>query len=131
MKGAGGTNGGILEFFLGVAMAAGGGYMLTQTVTVRFGEWFSFWGYDSFGLALVPLMFGVGLLFFDGSSIAGRILTVAGVAIVVFGVLLQMRLGWARTSLFNVIVMVVLLSGGLGLIARSVRPFEKEEPAAD
>ena len=124
MKGAGGTNGGLLSFFMGVVMASGGGYMLTQTVTVRFGQFFSFFGgQGSFGLALVPLMFGVGILFFNGKSIMGKILTVGGISIIIFGVLLQVRLGWAHTTLFNLIVMVVLLSGGIGLIAKSLGPY--------
>jgi hypothetical protein len=33
------------------------------------------------------------------------------------------RLGWAHTTLFNLIVMVVLLSGGIGLIAKSLGPY--------
>jgi len=34
MKGAGGTEGGIAHFFVGLAMAVGGAYLLTQRVTV-------------------------------------------------------------------------------------------------
>ena len=43
MKGAGGTQGGVGPFFVGLAMAGGGGYLLTQRVTVTSGFW-SFFG---------------------------------------------------------------------------------------
>ena len=80
-RGAGGTPGGIGEFVLGFVMAVAGGYLLTSQVTVTSARW-RLWGYDSFGLSLVPLVFGVGLLFFNGRSIPGWLLTVAGAVII-------------------------------------------------
>ena len=52
-RGAGGTPGGLGEFLVGLAMAVAGGYLLTQQVTVTSGFW-HFWGYNAFGLTLVP-----------------------------------------------------------------------------
>ena len=54
MKGAGGTDGGVAQFFVGLAMAVGGGYLLTQRVTVTSGFW-SFFGGHAFGLSLLRL----------------------------------------------------------------------------
>jgi hypothetical protein len=122
MKGAGGTEGGIGQFFVGVAMAAGGGYLLTQQVQVTSGFW-SLLGPDTFGLSLLPLLIGVGLLFFDGRSTLGWILTGLGALIIVLGILTNLRIYFATTSLFNTLVMLILLAGGLGLIARSLRPY--------
>ena len=119
-QGAGGTPGGIGEFLVGLVMAVAGGYLLTNQVTVTSGFW-SFWGYNSFGLSLVPLIAGIGLVFFDGASRAGWLLTLAGLVIILAGVLANLHIYFQPTSLFNTIVMLVLLAGGLGLIARSVR----------
>ena len=83
-RGAGGTPGGIGEFVLGFVMAVAGGYLLTSQVTVTSGAW-ALWGYESFGLSLVPLIFGVGILFFNGRSVVGWLLTVAGAVIVIAG----------------------------------------------
>ena len=80
VRGAGGTPGGVGQFFLGLGMAVAGAYILTNRVTVTSGFW-SVWGYNAFGLSLVPLIFGTGLLFFNGRSIAGWLLTFAGVAV--------------------------------------------------
>ena len=121
VRGAGGTPGGVGEFLLGLAMAVAGGYMLTQRVVVESGFW-TFWGYSTFGLSLIPLIVGVGLLFYNGRSIAGWLLTFAGVVIIFAGVLMNLQIYFQPTSLFNTILMLVLLAGGLGLVARSLRP---------
>ena len=120
-RGAGGTPGGIGEFLVGLAMAVAGAYLLTQHVTVTSGFW-TLWGYNTFGLSLLPLVAGVGLLFYNGRSIAGWLLTFAGLVIIFTGVLMNLQIYFQPTSLFNTIIMLVLLAGGIGLVARSLRP---------
>ena len=119
-RGAGGTSGGIGEFLLGLGMAVAGGYLLTQRVTVTSSYW-TLWGYNAFGLSLLPLLFGIGLLFFNGKSIAGWLLTFVGVVIILMGIIMNLGIYFEPTSLFNTLVMLVLLAGGIGLIARSLR----------
>ena len=119
-RGAGGTRGGVGEFLLGLGMSAGGAYLLTQRVTVTSGYW-TMWGYNAFGLSLLPLLFGIGLLFFNGRSIAGWLLTFVGVVIILFGIIMNLDIYFQPTSLFNTLVMLVLLAGGVGLVARSLR----------
>ena len=119
-RGAGGTPGGMGQFFLGLAMAVAGAYILTSRVTVAGGYW-SFGGYNAFGLSLLPLVFGIGLLFFNGRSKAGWLLLFVGAVIIVTGVIMNLHIYFQPTSLFNTIVMFVLLAGGIGLVARSLR----------
>ena len=119
-RGAGGTRGGVGEFLLGLGMAVAGAYLLTQQVTVTSGYW-TLWGYNAFGLSLLPLLFGVGLLFFNGRSIAGWLLTFAGVVIIFVGIIANLGVYFQATSLFNTLLMLVLLAGGIGLVARSLR----------
>jgi uncharacterized protein len=121
MKGAGGTPGGVMEFLIGLAMAVGGGYLLTSQVTVESGFW-GYFGRQTFGLSLLPLVLGIGILFFDGRSVVGALLAVGGAAIIFLGILVNLRIYFEPTSLFNTLVMLVLLAGGLGLVARSLRP---------
>ncbi len=120
-RGAGGTRGGVGEFLLGLGMSVAGAYLLTQRVTVTSGYW-TLWGYNAFGLSLLPLLFGVGLLFFNGRSIAGWLLTFAGVVIILAGIIANLGVYFQPTSLFNTVVMLVLLAAGIGLVARSLRP---------
>jgi hypothetical protein len=119
-RGAGGTPGGIGQFFIGLVMAVVGGYLLLQQVQVTTSFW-NFGRYGSFGLTLLPLLIGVALLFYDGKSIAGWMLTALGAAIILAGILMNMDIYFRQTSLFNSLVMLGLLFGGLGLIARSLR----------
>lgn len=120
LRGAGGTPGGLGEFLVGFAMAVAGGYLLTQQVTVTSGYW-HLWGYNAFGLSLIPLCFGVALLFFNGRSVIGWLLLIGGAVIVLAGILMNLEIYFRSTSLFNTLLMLVLLFGGLGLVARSLR----------
>jgi len=120
-QGAGGTSGGIGEFFIGLAMVVVGVYLFLQQVTVSTGFWI-LWGYNAFGLSLIPLLVGIGWLFFDGRSIIGWLLVVLGALIIFAGILTNLQVYFRPTSLFNTIIMLGLLAGGLGLVARSLRP---------
>ncbi|MBL8188936.1 MAG: hypothetical protein JNK38_13065 [Acidobacteria bacterium] len=119
-RGAGGTQGGLGEFLAGLAMAVAGAYLLTNQVSVTTGFW-RWGGYNTFGLTLVPLIVGIGFLFFNGRSIVGWLLTLAGAVIILAGIIVNLDIYFRETSLFNTIVMLVLLAGGIGLIARSLR----------
>jgi hypothetical protein len=120
VKGAGGTPGGIGTFLVGSAMAAAGGYLLTNQVVVSSGFW-DWFGPHTFGLTLVPLMVGIGFLFFDAASKVGWMLTFLGAVIILAGVISNLRIYFQPTSLFNTLMMLGLLAGGLGLVARSLK----------
>lgn len=123
MQGAGGTPGGVGMFLVGFVMAVAGGWLLVNQVTVTSGGW-SLWGYSSFGLSLLPFIVGTGVLFFNGRSVLGWLLLIAGLTIIGAGILSNLNLYFRPTSLFNTLVMLGLLAGGIGLLARSVRAAE-------
>lgn len=120
-KDAGGTSGGLGSFLVGLAMTVAGAYLITNQVTVTSGFW-HFHGRSAFGLTLVPLLIGVAMLFFNGRSIPGWLLTLAGVIIIFAGILSNLNIYFSPTSLFNTLLMFILLFGGIGLLARSLRP---------
>ena len=117
--GAGGTPGGIIEFFIGLGLTVAGAYLLTNQVVVTSSFW-TIWGYNSFGLSLLPLIFGIGILFFNGKSIIGWLLLFVGVVIIFAGILMNLQIYFQPTSLFNTVMMLILLAGGIGLIARAI-----------
>jgi hypothetical protein len=121
LRGAGGTEGGLGTFFIGFVMAIAGAYLLTNQVTVHTSYW-RIGGYNAFGLTLLPFVVGIAFLFFDGKSIVGWVLTIAGAVILFVGIIMNMDIYFRPTSLFNTIIMLVLLLGGIGLVARSLRP---------
>jgi hypothetical protein len=119
-RGPGGTSGGLGAFVAGVLMVAGGGYLLLNQVTVTTSFW-TFGGQGSFGLSLLPLLAGIAVLFYNGKSLVGWLLTGAGAVVILAGILMHMDIYFRQTSLFNTLVMLGLLFGGIGLVARSLR----------
>lgn len=120
VRGAGGTSGGTGIFLIGLAMAVAGSWLLTNQVTVTSGYW-HWGGYNSFGLSLIPLIAGIAVLFFNGRSLIGWLLTFAGAVIIVAGIITNLDIYFRPTSLFNTLMMLVLLAGGIGLVARSLK----------
>jgi len=120
ISGAGGTPGGVGQFLFGFALAVVGGWLLMNQVTVTSATWM-LWGYDAFGVSLIPFIIGVGMLFFDGKSVVGWLLLIAGLLIIIAGVIVNMHIYFRATSLFNTLMMLTLLFGGVGLIARSLK----------
>lgn len=129
MNNVGGTPGGMRTFLLGLIMVCVGGYLLMNQVSVHGGYWgFNFGGgYGrTFGITLLPLLFGIGILFFDGRSFVGRFLTGAGALFIIAGIIANLDINFRQTSLFNTLVMLILLVGGIGLVIRSVMPMERK-----
>ncbi len=130
MQGAGGTPGGIGAFFGGAAMVLAGGYLLLTRVTVTTGGWY-FYGYNAFGISLFPLLIGIALLFFNGRSVAGWVLTVGGALIILVGIISHLSLYFQPSSLFDTLVMLILIAGGLGLVARGLRAVGGSDQASN
>jgi len=122
----GGTPGGLTHFLLGFAMTCTGGYLLADRVVVTSGYWgWGYFGGNSFGITLIPMLIGIGLLFWNGRSVVGWLLTGAGALFILAGVIASLRIFFQPTSLFHFIIMFVLFAGGLGFIARSLHPHRR------
>jgi hypothetical protein len=117
---AGGTPGGLGHFLLGFVMACIGGYLITSHVTVV-----SFYGANSFGITLIPMLIGIAILFWNGRNAIGWLLTIGGALFILGGVIANMHIYFQPTTLFQTLVMLVLLVGGLGLISRAIRPYDE------
>jgi hypothetical protein len=121
----GGTPGGLSHFLIGFAMTCFGGYLLSNQVSVV-GSYWSFYGGNTFGITLLPMLIGVGILFWSGRNLVGWLLTIAGALFILAGVLANMRIYFRPTSLFDTLVMLILFVGGLGLMARYLRPYSQK-----
>jgi hypothetical protein len=116
----GGTPGGLRHFVIGFVMACVGGYLLANQVMVLSSYW-NFYGGGSFGITLIPMLLGVAILFFNGRSVLGWLLAAGGALFILAGVILNLQIFFRPTTLFNTLVMLILLVGGLALVARSLR----------
>jgi len=73
------------------------------------------------GMILVPFMFGVGMIFYNARNYIGWGLASASLIGLVFGVIANINLQMVRMSAFDLLVILVLLVGGIGLFLRSLR----------
>jgi hypothetical protein len=120
MSDVGGTSGGLGHFLIGLVMACIGGYLLANQVLVV-GSYWSFYGANTFGITLLPMLLGIAMLFWNGRSVLGWLLTCAGACFILAGVIANMHIYFQPATLFHTLVMLILLVGGLALVARSLR----------
>lgn len=138
LKGAGGTSGGFGLFFVGLIMMCGGFYMLLNAITVTssFGMGMRLYGFSAMGssfnittgMIMIPFMFGVGLIFYNGRNVLGWILTLGAITALIFGVISSIRFSMRTMTSFDLIVILVLAIGGLGLFLRSLKALDKALP---
>ena len=127
--GAGGTPGGLGTFFLGLVMTISGGYMFLNQVQVSTGFWgyrfgFGGVGISAFGATMVIFMIGVVLIFFDSKGKVGWLVSGGALLAVFIGIIVNLQVYFARTSLYITLIMFVLLFGGIGLMLRALRSVE-------
>src|SRR6516225_11160424 len=121
---------GLGTLLLGLVLTVAGGYLLTNQVEVGAGPFggFAWFGPNTCGILLIPLLIGVALLCFNAKLLVGRLLTAAGAVILLASVLDTLRITFRPTSLFITLLMLGLLVVGIGLMARSVVGVDSEEP---
>jgi hypothetical protein len=73
---------------------------------------------------LVPFMLGVGLIFYDRRSIAGWLLAIGSATAFIVGVIASLNFTIRGITAFELITMLVLSFGGLGLFLQSLRSKE-------
>lgn len=127
-RGAGGTSGGIGEFFLGLGMILVGGYLFTNLVQVRSGFFHQYNWFGSgprltpFGITLIPFCLGVGWLFYDARSKVAWLLAAGSVLTILVGILVTLEVRIYGANLYQLGLILVLLVGGVGLFLRSLKP---------
>lgn len=126
-NGAGGTEGGTGRFFLGLIMFLGGGYLLLDAIQVNNNFYM---GYGLFsigrfqvtsGIIMIPFMIGIGMIFFNASNYIGWLLALGSLILLIFGVISSTHFTLRPMSAFELILILILLVGGLGLFLSSFR----------
>tara|TARA_R110001592_G_scaffold16668_13_gene70823 strand:+ start:349 stop:771 length:423 start_codon:yes stop_codon:yes gene_type:complete len=138
MKGAGGTSGGLSHFFIGIIMMCSGFYMLLNSITVTsaFGMGVRLYAFSAMGgnynvtsgMIMIPFIFGVGLIFYNSKNILGWVLAIGSISGLIFGVISSIRFTFKTMSSFDLIVILILAIGGLGLFLRSLKTLDNALP---
>ena len=126
MRGAGGTEGGVGRFFLGLAMMLIGLYLLLDSIQVRgLGLGYGFYSVGGLqvrsGVLLIPAAIGIGMVFYDGRSILGWLLGAGSLVGLIVVVIANVRLTMVGQSALTLTLMLGLLAGGAGLFLSSLR----------
>ncbi len=130
-RGAGGTEGGLGQFFIGFIMMCGGFYMLFNSimVTSRFGMGMSLFAVSGFGITsgmiMIPFIFGTGIIFYNSRNYLGWALAIGSLSAMVFGVIASINFTMRQMSAFDLVTILILAIGGTGLLLRSLRDMNK------
>ena len=132
MKGAGGSDGGIGRFFIGLAMMVAGTYLFLDAVRVvnQFGFGRAIFSIGRMhlttGMVLVPLIFGIGFIFYNSKNPLGWVLSAASLIMLTFGIIASIKFRLRSMSAFELIMIIGLAVGGLGLFLSSLKDFSRQ-----
>ena len=108
-----------LKFILGILCLGAGLFLIGQAVSVS-----TVWGFRiggttlPQGIVVVPLLIGIGMLFYDHTTNAWKIVTTLGVLFILLAVILSVRITMARVTLFEFVLMFGSTTAGLAMLLR-------------
>jgi len=114
-----------LVFFVGVILLGAGLFIFSNMVTVS-STWHN-WGFATVGnvnftngLIIIPLIVGIIAMFYNPKMLWPKIVAILGVVFLLLTIIMSIRFDFRRTSLFNYILIVVMVGGGAGLVLRGL-----------
>lgn len=116
----------LAKFFFGLVILAVGLFMIFQNITVS-----SSWGMGGYfyhiggfgisnGMIMLPIVIGIGMLFFMRKRIYGWIVLAIGIAFVLFTVFATTSIHWRTTSAYVFVIMFGMTAAGAGLVLREL-----------
>lgn len=127
MRGAGGSNGGEFSFLIGLAMMVAGFYLLLNSIVIStsFGFGMRLYGVGGLGITsgmlMIPFIFGVVFIFYNSKNYVGWLLCVGTLIALIAGVLASAQFRLTSMSSFDLLLILVLSFGGLGIFLRSLK----------
>lgn len=131
MRGAGGTEGGAGIFLIGMVMMVAGFYLLLNAIVVNvsFGFGMQLYGFGGLsitsGMVMIPFIAGVIFIFYNYKNPIGWFLAIGALVALFAGVLVNTQFRFQRMSAFDLITILVLAFGGLGLFLKSLRSMSR------
>lgn len=110
-----------IEFYMGILLIISGLFFLLSKAVVHSGFYdFNIAGLNvSTGLVVIPLMFGIIWLVNNPKSIMARLLTIAGAIFIVGSIIVNIRITFTTTSMFDYLIMMLLIAIGIGLVLKA------------
>ena len=116
----------LFKFFLGLIMLAVGLFMIFQNINVTstWGRGGYFYHIGNFGISngmiMLPIIIGIGMLFFMRKRIYGWIVLAIGIIFVLLSVLMTTNIHWRTTNGYVFLIMFGLTAAGAGLVLREL-----------
>lgn len=112
----------LVWFLTGLGLFGGGTFLVTQNTILssRFSLMDILGINPPFGLVILPLLIGIGVLFFNEKSVIGWVLTIVGLAAILLGVLMNLSIFFKPVTLYQGILMFGLIAAGIGLISKAL-----------
>ncbi|MBD5522605.1 MAG: hypothetical protein HDR03_15510 [Lachnospiraceae bacterium] len=112
----------LLEFLGGLAMLVVGLYILSQKVMV-YSSFFGYgWRLGGFsvrsGMIMIPFIIGIVWMFASGGSFLSKVFTGLGVLIIIVSLILSTNISLVHMSLYEWVIILILIFGGVGLLAK-------------
>ncbi|MCH5254277.1 MAG: hypothetical protein J1F41_05080 [Lachnospiraceae bacterium] len=113
----------LLQFLGGLAMLAVGLFILSQKVMVTstfFGGISMLFGgfHVNNGIVIIPFIIGIVWMFASEGSFVSKVFTGLSVLLIIVAIILTTNLRLVRVTLFEWVLILVLIFGGAGLVAR-------------
>lgn len=110
-----------LEFYVGLGLLAISLFFILSKTMVSSG--FYAWRIGGFsvssGLVIVPLLIGIIWLFYNPKSFLAKLVSVFGGIFIIASIVMGIHISFTRTTLFDFIIMIILLGTGIGLLLRT------------
>lgn len=110
-----------LNFFLGIGLLFTGLLMFFNHVQVHSGFLGMLGiGGGGFGLLLIPLMVGIGWIFYDSKNKWAWLITAGSVGVIIFAILNSLTIMFPNTSVLGLIMLLLPLAAGGALLLKSM-----------
>ncbi len=121
----------LIEFLGGAAMLSAGLYLFCNKVTVTTGFFagrIRFGDVDvASGITIIPLIIGIVLIFLNPDAFLGKLVTALGFLVIIAAIIASTHFYLPKITLFEWIVYLVLIFGGLALVVRVLFAKPKDE----
>lgn len=111
-----------IYFLAGMGLMAGGLFLIFQNTIISTN--FTFMDFLGFtpptGIIILPLLFGIGILFFNGKSIFGWALVVLGIVTILLSIIMALRIRFKPITLYQGILMFGMTAAGAGLFLKAL-----------
>ncbi|ALG69248.2 hypothetical protein AL038_18120 [Beggiatoa leptomitoformis] len=120
------------RFFIGLIMMIMGGYLFLKNIHIgfNFALAYSFGSVHlTAGYVLIPFIFGIGMVFYNPDNDIGWLLIIITFILVLIGVINSISLVLNSMSAFDLMMILGLMIGGVGVFLSSLLGRRKSETA--